>query len=149
MGLVIDTSALVDVERSWPADRSEPGWNRLLEAVGAEPVVVPMIVVAEMWAGAALADSKGRADQRRRQIAALVSQLPLGEFDSETARVWGDLFGELSKLGTLIPTNDLTVAATARRLDFGVLVGAAGERHFRRVPNLRVEVLRLTTETET
>ena len=143
MGLVIDTSALVDVERAWPEDHSESGWDRLLTAVGSEPVVIPMIVVAELWAGAALADSNTRAERRRRQIAALVSQLPLGEFDAETARVWGTLFGELTKAGAMIPANDLTVAATARRLDFGVLVGATGERHFRQVPNLRVELLQL------
>lgn len=143
MGLVIDTSAIVDVERAWPSDRSIRGWDRLLDAVGAEPVALPMIVVAEMWAGAALADSKIRADKRRQQISALVAQLPLAEFDSETARVWGDLFGELAKLGAMIPSNDLTVAATAQRLKYGVLVGTSGERHFRKVPNLRVEVLRL------
>lgn len=143
MGLVIDTSALVDVERSAPADVTESGWDRLLSSVGSEPLVVPMIVVAEMWAGAALANSKSRADNRRRQIASLISQLPIGEFDSETARVWGDLFAELRNVGAQIPTNDLIVAATARRLEFGVLVGAADERHFRKVPNLRVEVLRL------
>ena len=47
----------------------------------------------------------------------------------------------VTRLGALIPANDLTVAATARRLDYGVLVGAADERLFRKVPGLRVELV--------
>jgi predicted nucleic acid-binding protein len=72
-----------------------------------------------------------------------VLSVPLGEFDPETAEAWGVLFAELSRQGSLIPANDLAVAATARRLGYGVLVGAADERHFRKVTGLRVEVLRL------
>jgi predicted nucleic acid-binding protein len=140
MGLVIDTSALVDVQRAWPQE-NETGWSALLDAVGTEPVVLPAIVVAEMWAGAALADSDRRAATRRRQIEALVAHLPVADFDLLTAAVWGQLFAELRRLGTLIPSNDLAVAATAKRLDYGVLVGGADEQHFRSVPGLRVEKL--------
>lgn len=113
----------------------------MLEGVASETVVLPLIVVAEMWAGAALTDSKSRADSRRQQVEALVAQLPLAEFDAAAAEVWGRLFAELRRSGTLIPTNDLAVAAIAKRLDYGVLVGAADERHFRKVPGLRVETL--------
>ncbi len=41
----------------------------------------------------------------------------------------------------MIPANDLVVAATALHLDYGVCVGPADERRFRRVPGLRVEAL--------
>jgi predicted nucleic acid-binding protein len=143
VGLVIDTSALIDVERSTPA-KQETVWAKRLGELAEEAVVLPPIVLAEMWAGAALADTAARVASRRARVHALASHVSLAEFDSETARVWGDLFAELTRLGTMIPSNDLTVAATARRLQFGVLVGAAGERHFRKVPNLRVEVLRLS-----
>ena len=141
MGLVIDTSALVDVERAWPSTNKEDEWQRRLDALASETVVLPPIVLAEMWAGAALADTPARAAARRARIEALAAHVPLAEFDAGTAEVWGRMFAELSRLGALIPANDLTVAATARRLDYGVLIGAAGERHFRKVPGLRVEVL--------
>jgi predicted nucleic acid-binding protein len=42
----------------------------------------------------------------------------------------------------MVPANDLTVAATALSLGFGVLVAPAAEEHFRRIPGLRVEALR-------
>lgn len=146
MGLVIDTSALIDVERATP-ESQEQAWSRRLGGLASEPVVLPPIVLAEMWAGAALANSTVRAAARRARVEAIALHVRLAEFDAETARVRGDLFAQLNRAGTIIPSNDLTVAATARRLDFGVLVGASGERHFRRIPNLRVEVLQLTTET--
>ena len=141
MGLVIDTSALVDVERRWAPTGDETEWRGRLKALSSESTVLPPIVLAEMWAGAALADTPARAAARRSRIEALAAHVPLAEFDSVAAEVWGRLFAELSRLGTLIPANDLTVAATARRLDYGVLVGVADERHFRKVPGLRVEVL--------
>lgn len=142
MGLVIDTSALVDVERAWPATNRESEWTHRLDALASEPVVLPLIVLAEMWAGAALADTPARASARRARVQAIISHVPLAEFDAQAAEIWGNLFAELSRLGTLIPSNDLTVAATAKRLDYGVLVGSADERHFRKVPGLRVEILR-------
>lgn len=138
---MIDTSALIDVERAWPSIHQEPEWQRRLAAMASEPVVLPPIVLAEMWAGEALADSPARAAARRARIEALAAHVPLAEFDAATARIWGQLFAELSRAGALIPANDLVVAATARRLDYGVLVGRADERHFRKVSGLRVEVL--------
>jgi predicted nucleic acid-binding protein len=61
--------------------------------------------------------------------------------DAAIAAHWADIFTELRRAGSAIPSNDLAVAATARHLDFGVLVGPRDEDHFRRAPGLRVEVL--------
>ena len=41
----------------------------------------------------------------------------------------------------MIPSNDLAVAATARHLDYAVLVGQGDEKRFRGVPGLRIERL--------
>jgi predicted nucleic acid-binding protein len=100
MGLVIDTSAMVALERTTEA------WETVLADRADEPAVVPAIVYAELLVGVLLADSASRA-----------------------------------AAGTLIPSNDLAVAATALHLGFGVLVGPQDEAHFRRVPELRVERL--------
>jgi predicted nucleic acid-binding protein len=141
VGLVVDTSALVDVERRLAPASQEGEWHQRLDAIAGEAVVLPVIVLAEMWAGVALADTPKRAAARRARIEAIAAHVPLAEFDAATAETWGRLFGDLSRLGTLIPANELTVAAIAKRLEYGVLVGAADERHFRKVPGLRVEVL--------
>ena len=59
----------------------------------------------------------------------------------ETAEHYADIYAELSAHGTLIPQNDIAVAATARALSFGVMVGPADEAHFRRVAGIRITVI--------
>ncbi len=135
MGLVIDTSALVAFER-----RGTPSHDAL-ESLGTEPTVVPAIVYAELITGVLLADTPQRASARRAKIEALVGAAPIVDFGREAAAQWALLFTLLRRAGRPIPSNDLAVAATARALGFGVLVGPDNERHFRNVPELRVEVL--------
>ena len=67
--------------------------------------------------------------------------MPVIDFGASIAEQWAQLFAALSKRGRMIPANDLTVAATARFLNFGVLVGPADERHFKSIDGLQVEVL--------
>ena len=137
MGLVIDTSALVAVERAG-AD-----WEAALGRLGAEEAVVPAIVRAEILVGVRLADTAARAAARQVKLDALLARLPLVDFTGETAERWADLFARLSRAGTMIPANDLAVAVTAVQLDYGVLVGPKDERHFRRIDGLRCEIVSL------
>ena len=131
MGLVIDTSALVALERA-------EDWSA---GVPNEPAAVPAIVYAELLVGVNMADSRRRADVRREKIDALLAMFPIVDFGPAEAERWADLYGRLSRTGKLIPANDLVVAATALERGFGVLVGPGDEAHFRRVPNLRLIVL--------
>ena len=135
MGLVIDTSALVALERAGSR------WEQLASAGADEPLAMPAVVYAEILVGVLLADSAERAARRRARLDALADLVPIVEFDRQVATVWADLFATLSRAGTMIPANDLAVAATALHLDYGVCVGPADERHFRAVPGLRVETL--------
>lgn len=134
MGLVLDTSALVQLERALAAGR--PGdlpWD--------EPLAVPAIVWAEALIGVRLADSAARAARRRAHLEVVRLHADIEPFTAEIAEHYADIFAELSAAGGLIPQNDIAVAATCRALKFGVLVGAADEAHFRRIANLRVHVL--------
>ena len=138
MGLVIDTSALVALERA------ETDWERLIPPeLAVEEAVLPAIVYAELLAGVHLADTPARAASRRAKIDALAARVPIVEFGREAAELWGKLFARLSHAGALIPANDLAVAATALSLGFAVVVGTRDEAHFRRVPELSVRVLPL------
>ena len=132
MGLVIDTSALIEVERHGAA------WPAALASLGAEEAIVPAIVYAELLSGVLLADAPRRAAERRAKVEALVSVVPIVDFDRQIAERWATLFVALRRVGRLIPSNDLAVAATALTIGFGVLVGPGDEAHFRAVPELRV-----------
>lgn len=135
MGLVMDTSALVSLERR------DASWERLLDAAGDEPVALAAAAYAELLSGVLLAHTPERAVRRRARVDALASRVPVVDFGGAIAERWSEIFAALHRQGRLIPANELAVAATALHLGFGVLVGPSGEEHFRRVDGLRVVVL--------
>lgn len=140
MGLVLDTSALVAVERAGAS------YSQLLASLAEEEAVVPAIVVAELLAGVRLAGDTRRAALRQAKIDALLAAAPVIDFGAEIAELWADCFAALERAGNRIPANDLAVAATASHLGFAVLVGPRDEEHFRRVEGLEVVVLESLTE---
>ena len=133
MGLVIDTSALVALERL------ETPWVEGFPEH--EPASIPAIVYAELLVGVHLADSRRRAAARLAKVKALVATIPIVDFGPAIAERWADLYSRLSREGRLVPANDLAVAATALEQSCGVLVGPRDEAHFRAIPGLRVVVL--------
>jgi len=133
---VIDTSALVAVERlGIDLDQS-------LGELAEEIAVIPAIVYAELQVGVRLADTPARAASRRARIEALVSRLPVVEFDRAVAERWAELFALLTRAGSMIPANDLSIAATAVYLGYAVLLGPKGEAHYEKVRGLRVARLK-------
>ena len=137
MGLAIDTSALVAVERA------SATWEAALSTLGNEPAALPASVCAELLTGARLARGTARGASRRAKLDALFAKALIVDFSLPIAERWAELFGTLSRQGRLIGANDLAVAATALHLGFGVVVGPQDEAHFRSVPGLRVERLTL------
>jgi len=135
VGLVLDTSALIALERS------KLGVEQVLGEMATEPAVIPAVVYAELQVGVLLADTKSRALSRKARIEALVSRCPVVDFDRAIADRWATLFAELSRKRRMIPANDLAVAATARHLDYDLLIGPDGEQHFARVDGLRCRVI--------
>lgn len=104
-------------------------------------LVMPVIVYAELLVGVELSPRRSDARRRRAALDALLDQVQLIEFGREIAERWAELYARLSRRGELIPANDLTVAATALHLGFGVLVGDEDESHFRRIEDMQVEVV--------
>jgi predicted nucleic acid-binding protein len=135
MGLILDTSALVAWERAHHAGQS-------VELDPGEELVLPAIVWAEALAGVRLADSAARAARRMAWLESLRRVMGVEPFTAEIAEHHADIFAELTQTGSMIPSNDIAVAATARCLGCGVLVGPSDEAHFRRIAGLQVKVLR-------
>ncbi len=110
MGLVIDTSALVALERSNTA------WS---EGLPDEPAALAAIVYAELLVGVKMADSRRRAAVRRAKIDALLTTTPVVDFGLGAAERWADLYSQLSRRGQLIPANDLVVVVLAANRNCG------------------------------
>jgi predicted nucleic acid-binding protein len=134
MGLILDTSAIIAIERSQAS-----GSPILLDPDAI--LCIPAIVWAEALVGVRLATTVDQAARRMARLEAIRRVTGVQDFTPEVAVHYADIFSELSKAGTLIPQNDIAVAATARFLDFGVLVGPSDESHFRRVNGLEVQVI--------
>lgn len=134
MGLIVDTSALVAWERAENAGQT-------IALDGREELVMPAVVWAEALSGVRLADSAARAARRMARLEALRRVMGIEPFTAENAEHHADIFAELTQSGTMIPSNDIAVAATARCLECGVLVGPKDEAHFRRIAGLEVRVL--------
>lgn len=139
MGLVIDTSAIVEIERMAESRNGDGDtWQELRARAGDAVVVIPAIVCAEILVGVELASGTKRAGQRRARLEELCARVPVIDFDLDVARAWARLFAALQQSGRMIPANDLAVAATATYLAYGVLVGRGGEKHFRAIDGLEV-----------
>lgn len=134
MGLILDSSALVAWERAENA-------GQVVALGDDEQLIMPAIVWAEALAGVRLADSAARAARRMARLEAMRRAMGIEPFTAETAEHHADIFAELTQCGTMIPQNDMAVAATARSLDCGVLVGPKDEARFRRVAGLEVRIL--------
>ena len=119
-------------------ERAGADWPSALGPYADDEIALPAVVYGELLVGVALAGNRSRAAQRRARIDALVAVTGLVDFDAPIAERRAELFAMLSRRGSLIPSNDLAVAATAQYLEFGVLVGTHDERHFRAVPGLTV-----------
>ena len=135
MGLVLDTSALVALERS------ETVLQTALKDHLDEPLVIPMVVWAELLVGVRMARTPALTARRRARLEQLRLHVPLVEFDAAIAEHYADIFAECLKSGKMIPQNDMAVAATARRHGYGVLVSNLDEAHFHCVKGLRVLTL--------
>ena len=134
MGIAIDTSAFVEVERRG---------DQLIAALpdNAEDVFVPALVLAELWTGVELADSPERRLERIRKIESLLKGATPLPFSGEVAPTYARIYAALRRAGTPIPSNDLAIAASVVYFGHQILVGPRDEAHFRKVPGLIVRVL--------
>jgi predicted nucleic acid-binding protein len=87
-----------------------------------------------------MAANARRAAQRLSRLEAIRRVTGIEPFSAEIAEHYADIFFELSKKGRLIPQNDIAVAATARALRFGVLVGPKDEAHFREIAGIKIRI---------
>lgn len=89
MGLVIDTSALIEFERAL-ADGRELDFDR------DEIAVIPAIVWAEGLVGVQLARGRREAKERLERLELLGAKASVAPFTADTARQYAAIFASLS-----------------------------------------------------
>jgi tRNA(fMet)-specific endonuclease VapC len=125
---LLDTNILSDLVR-----QPQGAAARRIEEVGEETICTSIIVAAELRFGAEKSDSDKLVD-RVNMILSAIDILPL---ESPADREYGKLRHYLSRKGTLIGSNDMSIAAQS--LSSGLIVVTANTGEFSRVPGLNVE----------
>lgn len=122
-------SVLVDTNIVVAHFRGDPGLISHLEK--ATGLYVPWVVLGELYFGAQRARrAKDAIAQIRDFLGIAVLLLP----DERTAEHYGRVKAELARAGTLIPENDIWIAALAREYKLPL---ATRDKHFISVPDVR------------
>ncbi len=133
MGLILDTSVLVD------AERRRLNVARLLERISqyeAENISISAVTVMELAQGVAGAKTEEVKQLRERFLRNLRASVPVIALDDTLALRAGHLNGSLRQSGITIGIADAMIAASA--LEFGYAVATFNVRHFKAVPGLEV-----------
>ena len=132
MGVILDTSVLIEAERrkfeidTFTEDREE-------EAFG-----LSVISVAELLHGVHRADSTRRRLKRSAYVEKVIELFPIYAFETATARIYAALWSDLSKRGVQVGAHDLIIGSTA--LSLGFSVATYNRRHFDRIEGLKIEI---------
>ena len=126
---MLDTNALIMAIR-------HPDWPllpRLLQHVGRD-VCISVITLAEMEYGA----KKSKNPERTRVgLYQFLIGIPVLDFDTNAARHFGDIYGDLEMKHMRISDRDTMIAAHARSIGATIVTNNTGE--FSRVDGLRIE----------
>ena len=98
----------------------------------ADEIRMPFVVLAELRAGFA-AGTLGRRNEAKLVEFLNSPRVEVLFADDQTTRHYAEIFAQLRREDTPIPTNDLWIAALAVQHDLPLLTS---DRHFLRVPQL-------------
>jgi predicted nucleic acid-binding protein len=134
MGLILDSSTLVTVERE--GQNARQVLAEISEKVGETDVAISVVTLIELAHGAARADTPERKTKREEFIQERLTVLPHHPVTAAVALRAGLIDGEKQARGTRIPLSDLLIGVTALELGYGV--ATSNVRHFRLIPGLSV-----------
>ena len=135
MGVILDTSVLIEAERQ-KAEIDKFTENREEEIFG-----ISVVTVAELLHGLHRADSTKRRLKRSAYVEKIIELFPIYAFETSIARIYAELWSDLSKKGIQIGAHDLIIGSTA--LSLGFSVATCNMRHFERIEGLKIEILTL------
>ena len=127
MGLIIDTSVLIE------AERNTRDFNTFQEYGNA---FISVITVTELLMGVYKANYESRRIKRHAFVERIISSITAIEFTSKDARVYADILNTLSVNSITIGVHDLIIGATAVSRNLPVLTLNASD--FNRIPGVEV-----------
>ena len=133
MGVILDTSVLIE------AERRESEIQQFAESREEEVFGLSVISVSELLHGVHRANSTARRLKRSAYVEKVIELFPIYNFEISIARIYAELWSDLSKRGIQIGAHDLIIGSTA--LSLGFSVATYNKRHFERIEGLKIETL--------
>jgi tRNA(fMet)-specific endonuclease VapC len=133
MGIIIDTSVLIE------AERREFEIDNFIQNREEEIFGLSVITVSELLHGVHRADSAIRRLKRSAYVEKVIELFPIYVFEISIARIYAELWSDLAKKGIQIGAHDLIIGSTA--LSLGFSVATCNIRHFEKIEGLKIEVL--------
>ena len=103
-----------------------------------ESFALAATTVAELWHGVERATNEKQRKLRRSYLDSLFTVLPIIPYSHSTAIVHARLWAMLDKRGEMIGYYDLILSAAA--VEHDCAIATFNEKHFARIPNLKVFV---------
>jgi tRNA(fMet)-specific endonuclease VapC len=95
---------------------------------------ISIVSLAELYSWVYMADNPAK---REEGLHSMLSDVSVLQLDDNIARKCGEIRALLQRQGAIVPTLDILIAATALVND--LIVVTHNQRHFRVVPDLRLE----------
>ena len=137
MGLILDSSVVIDAERQ--DETVERLIERIIRSMGDQDAALSAVGLTEIVHGVYRASTPTVRARRELFLNELMSVLTIYPYTTETAMLAGKLDAEQQGKGVVIPFADLLIGATALVLGYSVLT--IDIRHFERIPGLSVAKL--------
>ena len=131
MGILIDTSVLIDAERGRLDLRDH------LESAGPEAVHISVITASELLLGIHRSADAGHRARRTAFVEHVLRSIPVLPIDLGVARVHAELAAAVRAAGAPVGPHDLWLAATA--VARGLTLTTSNARELGRVPGLAIE----------
>jgi tRNA(fMet)-specific endonuclease VapC len=131
MGVILDTSVLIAIERN------SLDIEKLVKGRENEPFGISPITAAELLHGVHRADSEKRRLKREAYVEKIIETFPIYPFDLGAARIYARIWAKLAKKGISIGAHDLMIASTAISLGFSVVTSDI--RDYGKIKGLKVE----------
>jgi len=134
MGVIFDTSVIIDIERRHESIES------LSVGREEEPFGISVITASELLHGVERANTEGRKLRRQAFVEKVIESFPVFSFDLMVGRIYAHIWATLAQKGLLsLGAHDLIIAATAISLDYTVVT--INTRDFNKIEGVKIEKL--------
>jgi predicted nucleic acid-binding protein len=133
MGLVLDSSVLIDAERA--ARPISELLGEIEQHHGETEILISTVSVVELEHGLHRAQTPEQIQRRRDYLETIYAAIPVQPFTKEMGQLAARIDADARKTGG-IPFSDLLIGVTA--LHFGYTIATGNLRHFKKIPDLKI-----------